>query len=353
MNVLSLFDGMSCGQIALRELGISVTRYYASEIDKFAIAQTQLNFPDTVQLGDVERWKDWEIDWASIDLIIGGSPCQGFSFAGKQLAFDDPRSRLFFVFVDILNHVRVHNPNVRFLLENVIMKKEHIRVITKFLGIHPTLINSALVSAQNRKRLYWSNIKKIEGLFGEVYTDIPQPKDRGIVIRDILEKNVDEKYYIKADLYGQSVFGKCRTIRTGGRSSTTERHCWDVIKLDKTLKPKGNQNKASCLTAGGHSGGNHSDMDLFFIKQRPRGENKGGVFYKKAPTLTSCSYEQNNLLCSKSIRRLTPTECARLQTIPDWYKWLCSDTQQYKMLGNGWTVEVIKHIFSFYEYKRW
>lgn len=392
MNVLSLFDGMSCGQIALRELGVNVTRYYASEIDKHAIAQTQLNFPDTIQLGNVERWREWDIDWSSIDLLIGGSPCQGFSFAGKQLAFDDPRSRLFFVYVEILNHIKTYNSKVKFLLENVVMKKEHINVITECLGVFPVMINSALVSAQNRKRLYWSNIKTmVEGLFGEVYTDIPQPKDRGIVIRDILEDEVDEKYYIKSGVFGQDVSGKNRTLRNGGRASATAKHCWNVIKLDKSLNPKCNQSKASCLTAGGHSGGNHSDMDLYFIQQRPRGENKGGVFTEKSPTLTSCSYEQNNVvvhggvfrthndgrgfrpfardkfgtltararedgsgqLCASlqgRIRRLTPTECARLQTIPEWYKWACSDSQAYKMLGNGWTVEVIKHILSFYEY---
>lgn len=150
MNVLSLFDGMSCGQIALRDLGVGVDRYYASEIDKHAIAQTQLNFPGTIQLGNVERWREWDIDWSSIDLLIGGSPCQGFSFAGKQLAFNDPRSRLFFAYVDILNHIKMYNSEVKFLLENVVMKKEHINVITECLGVHPVMINSALVSAQNQ-----------------------------------------------------------------------------------------------------------------------------------------------------------------------------------------------------------
>ena len=122
MKVLSLFDGMSCGQIALKQLGIIPEKYYASEIDKHAIKQTQLNFPDTIQLGNVTKWKEWDIDWRSIDLILAGSPCQGFSFAGKQLAFDDPRSKLFFVFIDILNHIRSLNLDVLFLLENVNMK---------------------------------------------------------------------------------------------------------------------------------------------------------------------------------------------------------------------------------------
>ena len=124
--ILSLFDGMSCGQIALKECGVKVEKYYASEIDKFAIAQTQLNFPDTIQLGSITEWKSWDIEWNNINLILAGSPCQGFSFAGKQLNFQDEQSKLFFVFVDILNHVKKLNPDVKFLLENVNMKKEWI-----------------------------------------------------------------------------------------------------------------------------------------------------------------------------------------------------------------------------------
>jgi len=133
MNVLSLFDGMSCGQIALERAGVKAGNYYASELDKYAIKVTQANYPDTVQLGDVTKWRDWGIDWSSIDLLIGGSPCQGFSFAGKQLAFDDPRSKLFFVYVDILSHIRSVNPNVKFMLENVRMKKEYLDIITESL----------------------------------------------------------------------------------------------------------------------------------------------------------------------------------------------------------------------------
>lgn len=403
MNVLSLFDGMSCGRIALRELGIEPEHYYASEIDKFAISQTRLNFPDTIHLGEVTKWREWEIDWGTIDLILAGSPCQGFSFAGKQLAFDDPRSKLFFVFVDILNHVKALNPDVFFLLENVNMKKEHMRVITEYCGVHPVNINSNLVSAQNRNRWYWTNIRTRKvGLFGEIHSDIPQPKDEGILLRDILEEEVDEKYYLSE-----------KAIR--------------YISNDKRMEKRFTQidgDKAPCLLAGGHGAGNHSDMDL--ILQRPRGNNKGNVFRGKAPTLSSNAWEQNNVLhriiqlneskesggiqpyqqnrvydangqCpallaeisgrshailsvrqkrnlkdqdgksssllassykgsqangmtlveTSSIRRLTPIECSRLQTVPDWYKWDCSDTQIYRLLGNGWTIKVIRHILSF------
>nr|DAK26939.1 MAG TPA: Cytosine specific methyltransferase [Caudoviricetes sp.] len=291
MKVLSLFDGMSCGQIALRDLGVPIERYYASEIDKHAIAQTQFNFPETIQLGDVEKWREWNIEWEEIDLLLAGSPCQGFSLAGKMLGHDDPRSRLYWVFLDILHHVQRVNPNVKFLLENVRMRPADEARINDSLGIRPVVINSALVSAQNRVRLYWTNGSVCEGV-----TSVDLPKDRGITICDVV---------------GAGAVG---------------------------------------------------------IYQRPRGYLKSRVVSPKCPSITISSWQHNNLvayadantiaaqadLCGYPslldagvlLRRLTPTECARLQTIPDWYKWDCSDTQAYKMLGNGWTVEVIKHILT-------
>lgn len=462
MKVLSLFDGMSCGQIALKQLGIIPETYYASEIDKHAIKQTQLNFPNTIQLGDVTKWKEWDIDWKGIDLVLAGSPCQGFSFAGKQLAFDDPRSKLFFVFIDILNHIRSLNPDVLFLLENVNMKKSHMRIISEYCGVFPVNINSNLVSAQNRDRWYWTNIRtKQVGLFGEVYVDIPQPEDKGIFLRDILESEVDEKYYVSQAVLDRmnnphknfspkvdpdktgclstgnnsakmsfdsgttfiSIDGKAPTQRNATGRSLDKKHNYQFIKLNIEGKVSKNQNKSSCFTAGAHSGGYHSDMDLIcvamrgredglqhfepqntgktncltsvqkdnLILQRSRGNNKGGLFEGKTPTLSACAWEQNNLLCERQkknyksqnekasaflstshkgsqangmtlvksnqqvdtdrIRRLTPTECSRLQTVPPWYHWKCSDTQIYRMLGNGWTVSVIVHILSFMKEK--
>lgn len=372
---------MSCGQIALRELGVPIERYYASEIDKHAIKQTQLNFPETIQLGDVEKWREWDIDWEEIDLLLAGSPCQGFSLAGKMLGHDDPRSRLYWVFLDILRHVQSVNPNVKFLLENVRMRPADEARINESLGIRPVVINSALVSAQNRVRLYWSNIRaKSEGIWGELLTDIPQPDDRGIYIGDILDDEVDEKYYMRNLSLNEEAIESIATAQEGKAS--------DVFKLDKKLKPKAQQDKASCLTAGGHSGGNHSDMDILF--RDPWLRKNLRTPSDKANALLSCSYKgarangmsvvpgtwrthedgkgfrptagckapcipararndgsgQPVAKIGCMLRRLTPTECARLQTIPEWYKWGCSDTQAYKMLGNGWTVEVIKHILS-------
>lgn len=180
MNILSLFDGISCGRVALERAKIPVTKYYASEIDKYSIQVSEKNYTDIIRLGDINNWEQWEIDFKSIDLILAGSPCQGFSIAGKQLAFDDPRSVLFFSFAEILEHVKSLNPNVKFLLENVRMKKEYSDIITGILGVEPVLINSALVSAQNRKRLYWAN------------WEIKQPEDKGIFLKDIIHEMTSE-----------------------------------------------------------------------------------------------------------------------------------------------------------------
>ena len=344
-KVLSLFDGMSCGQIAFKDMDVKINTYYASEIDKFAIAQTQLNFPETIQLGSIEDWRKWELDWSKIGLILAGSPCQGFSFAGKQLNFEDPRSKLFFVFVDILNHVKKVNPNVKFLLENVNMKKESQRVINNCLGLFPVRINSNLVSAQNRDRLYWTNIKiKMVGLFNEIHSDISQPKDRKILLKDILqpENDINKKYYLNSKLINN--------INS------------NYLKLDKKGNKKADQNKAACLTGGGNSGDNHSDMDIICVTDVGRRLDENGTrkdhdntltytrelqFNKNYKTNCLTSVQKDNYLTNGvMLRRLTPLECSRLQTVPCWYKWNCSDTQQYKMLGNGWTVEVIKHIFK-------
>lgn len=179
MKVLSLFDGISCGMVALERAGIPVDAYYASEIDKNAIAISQKNYPNIIRLGDVTKWREWDIPWGEIDLLIGGSPCQGFSFAGKQLNFNDPRSKLFFVYVDILNHIKSVNQDVKFLLENVKMKAEWQDLISGYLGVKPTRINSALVSAAKRDRLYWTNF------------DVKMPDDKGITFDDINQHSTD------------------------------------------------------------------------------------------------------------------------------------------------------------------
>jgi DNA (cytosine-5)-methyltransferase 3A len=329
---------MSCGQIVLRELGIGYDTYFASEIDKHCIRQTQLNFPDTVQLGDIEKWREWSIDWKNIDIILSGTPCTGFSIAGRRLGFDDSESRLFFVFSDILEHARQFNPDVLYLFENVKMKKQHVRIISERIGIYPVLINSALVSAQNRERYYWSNIRTGQsGIFGNLYTGIPKPKDRGIFIFNIIEKEVDKKYFISDTVLNwllKNIFistdGKAPTQRSINGRCPDKKHNYQIIRLNDTKLMTEAQTKIL------ERGRGYDGYDSIRVREL------------KSSTLTSGNWPHLNYLLSETgIRRLTPTECARLQTVPEWYKWDCSNTQQYRMLGNGWTIEVIKHILSY------
>lgn len=396
MNVLSLFDGMSCGRIALDRANIKYDKYYASEIDKYAIQVAKKNYPDTIHLGDVQFVTGQQFDAVGgIDLLIGGSPCQGFSFAGKQLNFDDPRSALFFEFVRLLRELK---PKY-FLLENVKMKKEYQNVISDYMGAEPIEINSALLSAQNRKRLYWTNIP-----------DVKQPKDKGVLLKDILEDVVDDKYYLNDIQIERAIEKyKAKTWKTGNKmgnmvfpdgidrkskcitaTQITGDRSVHHIKVSKDLTIKQNQDKASTITGGAHSGGNHSDMDLLCVAQRGRYAEDGSIepqlelrFDNKTNCLTTVQKDNlvlggdyrsdegfrwrtngkigtltrgsdksgtqyNSLaMIDNFIRRLTPTECERLQTIPDNYTEGISDSQRYKMLGNGWTVDVIAHIFSF------
>lgn len=247
IRVLSLFDGISCGRVALERAGIPVEKYYASEIDKYAIQVAQKNYPDTLQIGDCTKI-DYKKYAGEIDLLIGGSPCQGFSFAGKQLNFADPRSRLFFEFVRALKELK---PKY-FLLENVKMKKEFQDIISQQLGIEPIEINSALVSAQNRKRLYWTNIP-----------NLVLPTDKNIVLKNIAS---------------DAVLAKSKTIRTSGWCSKWgNKHCFDM---------------------------------------------------------------------PNPYRRFTITELELLQTLPINYTDGISLTQRRKAIGNGWTVDVIAHIFK-------
>ena len=307
MNVLSLFDGMSCGRIALDKLGVQVDNYYASEIDKYAIKVAHANYPDTVHVGDVTRFsrdmfrEDWLED-NPIDLLIGGSPCQGFSFAGNQLNFDDPRSKLFFEYVRVLKEFK---PKY-FLLENVRMKQESMDVISEALGVEPVAINSNLMSAQNRYRLYWTNIP----------FDVPE--DKGIMLKDILEDGVTDRE--KSHCIDANYF------KGGNLKSYFEKHRRQLVFSEDGL----------C-----HVG----DADL-----KGHGYNKR-VYHPngKAPSLCAASggnLEPKTYIAPNSWRKLTPLECERLQTVPEGYTSSVSNTQRYRMLGNGWTVDVIAHILK-------
>lgn len=508
--VLSLFDGMSGGQIALDRLNVSVKSYYASEIDKHAIIVTQKNYPDTIQLGSVVDVNVFDLP--KIDLLMGGSPCQSFSFAGKRkgmstkdsveiLTLDhylqlkaesyefEGQSYLFWEYMRILEDIRKSNPDVKFLLENVEMGDKWEKVLSKAIGVNPLKINSALVSAQNRKRLYWTNIGMVpSGLFGDLASIIPQPKDKGILLKHVLEKDVAEKYFLsdkmlkyfdkraanfnqgKVNIREEEWKASCLTssmsscdisdnfvaIDCSGNEYTDKSGALlsryhkrpanygtdSYIKVNKDLNPKSNQDKASCFTTGGNSGGDHSDMDLIVVhntmprssttgkggtgplsraygktycldtgntnaieylcvasrgrnpenpKSREAGLNTEQMLEPRNDGKTNCltsvqkdnlvmqlnpskesggnqPYQQNrvydiegispSLLAQMSsgthaiktetrIRRLTPTECERLQTVADNYTSGVSDTQRYRMLGNGWTIDVIAHILSY------
>jgi len=457
MNVLSLFDGMSCGQIALNKLGIKYDKYFACEIDKYAMQVTQHNFPDTIQLGDVQFVTKETFGNHKIDLVIGGSPCQGFSFAGKMLNFDDPRSRLFFEYVRLVNELK---PKY-FLLENVKMKQESKDIITEYMGVDPIEINSALVSAQTRKRLYWTNIP-----------NVGQPEDKGIVLKDIIEdgmageapvKHTDRNRRHLKDVNDKSLCTSATMYKGAGNNGMTLIQVDDKVKLNENQQKKiekinnVNPDKANCLTEAIGRGGSSSEyltsvkkktdaikqvgdklrhpeatkkgyaeagdgegLDLTFPQSKTRRGramkdksncltaashemgvveedkelrpativgrrlNERGVRddYNKDVPITKClqvkhnsdktgtltTVEKDNVLSENEPgrypnayedkklvwRKLTPLECERLQTVPDLYtlvlnengKQLVSDSQRYKMLGNGWTVDVITHIMK-------
>jgi site-specific DNA-cytosine methylase len=266
INVLSLFDGMSCGQIALEKAGIEVNNYYASEIDKYAIAIAKKNYPNTKHIGSVIEVKGKDLP--KIDLLIGGSPCQGFSTAGNELNFKDPRSKLFFEFVRILKETK---PNY-FLLENVGMKKEFRDIISGYLGCEPIHINSAKLTAQNRPRFYWTNI-----------ANVTQPVDKGITTYDIL--GIEKIGQMQPFPRNYKKIGLKRIERFEARTD----------------------GKSNCCLA-------RSDKNLY--------ETETGI------------------------KKLTPNDYEKLQTVPENYTKGVSNTQRYKMLGNGWTVDVIAHIFK-------
>ena len=186
MNVLSLFNGMNTGRQALENVGIKVDKYYSSEIKPYAIKLTQHHFPDTIQVGDVAKWRKWDIDWQSIDLILSGSPCQDLSGAGKRDGINGNKSSLFFVFIEILENIKTLNPKVLFFQENVgsALKKD-IGIMSRALGVYPVRINSELLVAASRDRYYWTNIRTRQTMFDSV-TDIPIPKDKGIAFQSIL-----------------------------------------------------------------------------------------------------------------------------------------------------------------------
>lgn len=310
-KVLSVFDGISCGIIALERDGILIDEYYSSEINESAIEISQKNNPNIIRLGDVTRWREWNIPWAEIDLFIGGSPCQGFSKNGKGRNFNDPRSKLFFVYVDILNYIKERNENVLFLLENVKMKSEWKDTITEYIGVEPVEINSKLLSAQNRERLYWTNIPNVK-----------LPENKNINLIDILEHTEkDDTYILQNDIWFDA--------------SIPESQRKIVSKVGNEIRIK-QASKIGYIIAESGDG-----INLQFPTSKTR---RGRVIKRKSPTLdTSCNV---CVLYDNVIRRLTIKELERLQTLPDGYTNVVSDRDAKSAIGNCWTVDVISHILN-------
>lgn len=409
-NVVSLFDGMGCLQISFEKLGIKPTKYFAAEIDKHCNKLTKILYPDTIQLGDVRNVKGSDLGF--VHFLGGGSPCQSFSFAGKQKGMStkceieittldhylklkeqnfefEGQSYLFWEYIRILKELREINPNIIFLLENVVMSKKWEKVLSEAIGINPVKINSALLSAQNRKRLYWSNINTYPDSIFSVKFEIPQPKDKGIFLKDILEKEVDEKYFLsdksinylekrKEDnekckrgfgavypglneksscidtRYGAlrnsgETYIKCAAMR--GRNPENPKSRISGLPTEQTLESR-NDGKTNCLTS--------VQKDNLVIQLNPSKESGGKQPYQQNrlydtnginPSLTTL-WNGSNWINTYPIRRLTPRECGRLQTVPEYIldKILSSgisDTQLYKMFGNGWTIDIIVYILSF------
>lgn len=420
MNVLSLFDGMSCGQQALERAGIKVDKYFASEIDKYAIQVTMANYPDTIQLGSVVNVDGYSLP--KIDMLIGGSPCQSFSFAGKRKGMStkdeqeiltlehylelkaegfefEGQSYLFWEYMRLLNEVK---PKY-FLLENVMMGEKWEKVLSKAIGVKPIMINSSLLSAQNRQRLYWTNIGlQPQGLFGDLETIIQQPKDKGILLKDIIEPIVDQKFFLsdkatnRISLYNNSErslndSGKSLCLAAGyfkqGRDNQLIVH--NTMPRSSTTGKGGsgplsrNDGKTYCLDTG------QTNAIEIIATQLGKSENWGNCTNDKGKAYTLRTVEPNGIIINEilggdyrydegyrwreggksgtlmaqartdgtagqalakinsQIRRLTPIECERLQTVKDNYTNYVSDSQRYKMLGNGWTVDVIAYIFSY------
>lgn len=330
MNVLSLFDGISCGRLALERAGLSIDRYYASEIDKNAIKVTMERFPDTIQLGDVTKI-DFTQFIGKIDLILAGSPCQNLSPAGNGKGLEGDQSKLFFKFVEALNIIK---PKY-FLLENVKMKKEWQDIMSSYVGVEPIEINSALVSAQRRKRLYWTNIP-----------NIILPEDKGILLKDIIHENIDNMPREELEPYIINLSKAITILENESKNGKI-----GYIGIDSQGTRIYNIHGKS-VTLMGNSGGLGGNTGLYLfgcitpdrLNKRQNGQrfNDGEKFY----TLTAI--DQHGILTDGYIRKLTPVECERLQTVPEGYTDVgISNTARYKALGNGWTVDVIAHILSF------
>jgi len=317
MIVLSLFNGMNTGRQALQNIGIKVNKYYSSEIKPYAIQLTQYHYPDTIQLGDIMNWKQWNIDWSNIDLVLSGSPCQDLSAAGKRAGINGSKSSLFFVFVSILEHIKSLNRGVLFLQENVASaKKLDVGIMSRALGVYPVRINSKLVTAQLRDRYYWTNIKTKKTLF-DIVTDIPQPKDKKIMFKDIITSGT--VYQLKTGCLMESI---SRVQHTYKGITSREKFGVPIIYMNK--------NKHTCLNTNSGT------------------ESKNQTYLKHRNKTTGMI----TLIQEKEIvRTVNKIEMCRLQGFPDNYCDILTTAKAGSLLGDGWTLPIIEHIFSYIKNK--
>lgn len=337
MNVLSLFNGMNTGRQALENVGIKVNKYYSSEIKPYAIELTQHHFPDTIQVGDVTKWREWDIDWKTIDLVLSGSPCQDLSAAGKRAGINGKKSSLFFVFVDILEHIKSLNPNVLFLQENVgSASKLDVGIMSRALGVYPVRINSSLVTAQLRDRYYWSNIKtRQDGMFGDIVTDIPQPKDKYIFLKDILENGFTEKQKSMCLLESNS-----RPLKTPHKMAKRYFEIGMsnlIFKDDKTYFRVKEATKIGFVDVG-----ENEAVDLSY----PESETRRGRLMKNK---SNCLLRNNEYFVfqDNDIRYFSQNELEKLQGFDAGYTSILTRNQSACLLGDGWTLPIIEHIFKF------
>lgn len=417
LNVISLFNGMGCIWLAMEEAGLKVGNRFSSEIEKYPNQANDVLYPDTVQLGDVRNVKGSELGF--VDFLAGGSPCQSFSFAGKRKGMStkceiqiltlntylelksqefefEGQSYLFWEYIRILEEIRVTNPNVKYLLENVTMGKKWQKTITQAIGVNPIKINSALVSAQNRDRLYWTNLASEQfGLFGDNHCTIKQPKNENILLKDVLEtfetsnyKTPEEfneymkKYYLSEKMLkylntrkanynnGKINYKTPEDVASCINASSGHLDISDniIVVDDDNASGFVNDNgkmrlveKGSCLDANYHKGmDNHAQRTLIVYNTMPRSSKTGkggtGLLSRddgKTYCLDTGSTNAIEFVSTKRVRKLTPRECGRLQTVPEHQldkllKSGISDTQLYKIFGNGWTIKVIAHILKHY-----
>jgi len=334
INIISLFNGMGTLRQALVNQGFVINKSYSSEIKPYAIELVQHHFPDTIQVGDITKWREWNIDWKSMDVVGSGSPCQDLSAAGKRAGINGSRSSLFFVFVEIYEHIKALNPNVIFFQENVgSANKLDIGIMSRALGVYPVRINSSLVTAQLRDRYYWTNIRTKQTMFDTV-VDIPHPKDKGIMFKDILTSGVVE-------------VEKHTCLNTGSGKKGTQRylkHRNETTGMLTLIYEYNDELRCKTNTTKGYDVVTENDcLDLSFPTSTTR---RGRVTKGKSPCLMESS---NNLYSYKDgiVRTVNKIEMCRLQGFPDNYLDTLNDTKAGSLLGDGWTLPIVEHFFSF------